>query len=190
MERSHETSMSTFPPFEMSPPNSVRASNSYTQIQIRCREGARYIYTVSFRGKGSKKAVLSSNLRTLDTQNKVRLISQPPQEIFFLLDLGDILLRGYDCLTIEMRFYIPSSSFQRNRPHFSFFFFKKNVSFVFLFSSFIVSSKSLRLTYYRIHFVSRCQWVATIDINNIDNIGTLSISIYYCISMWQSIFLL
>lgn len=125
MERSHETSMSTFPPFEMSPPNSVRASNSYTEIQIRCREGARYIYTVSFRGKGSKKAVLSSNLRTLDTQNKVRLISQPPQEIFFLLDLGDILLRGYDCLTIEMRFYIPSSSFQWNRPHFSFSFFKK-----------------------------------------------------------------
>lgn len=66
-----------------------------------------YIYMISFRGKGSRKAVLSSNLRTLDTQNKVRLISQPPQEIFFLLDLGDILLRGYDCLSIETRFYIP-----------------------------------------------------------------------------------
>lgn len=109
MEKSHKTSMSTFPPFEMSAPNSVRSSNSYTEIQIQCREGAIYIYiyTISFRGKGSRKAVLSSNLRTLDTQNKVRLISQPPQEIFFLLDLGDILLRGYDCLSIETRFYIP-----------------------------------------------------------------------------------
>lgn len=34
-----------------------------------------YVYTVSFRRKGSRKAVLSSNLRTLDTQNKVTLIS-------------------------------------------------------------------------------------------------------------------
>lgn len=123
----------------------------YRDIEIRCREGARerYIYicihTVSFRGKESRKAVLSSNLRTLDTQNKVRLISQPPQEIFFLLDLGDILLRGYDCLSIETRFYIPLL-FVPTKSTTSFFFHFKEKSRLFFFSSFIVSSKNLRLT--------------------------------------------
>lgn len=123
----------------------------YRDIEIRCR-GARErdiyicIHTVSFRGKGSRKVVLSSNLRTLDTQNKVRLISQPPQEIFFLLDLGDILLRGYDCLSIETRFYIPLL-FVPTKSTMSFFFhFKEKSRLFFFFSSFIVSSKSLRLT--------------------------------------------
>ena len=107
-----------------------------------------YVYTVSFRRKGSRKAVLSSNLRTLDTQNKVTLISQPPQEIFFLLDLGDILLRGYTIASRSRRdFIFPSSSFQRNQPHFSFSFFEEKYTFVSFFSSFpTVSSKSLRLT--------------------------------------------
>lgn len=112
---------------------------------------------ISFRGKGSRKAVLSSNLRTLDTQNKVRLTSQPPQEIFFLLDLGDILLRGYDCLSIETRFYIPSSSFKRNQSHLSFSFFEEKC-FVCFFLFFVYRPlEKFEVNTHTIHFVSRCQ---------------------------------
>lgn len=112
---------------------------------------------ISFRGKGSRKAVLSSNLRTLDTQNKVRLISQPPQEIFFLLDLGIFCYVDTIASRSKHDFIFPSSSFKRNQSHLSFSFFEEKC-FVCFFLFFVYHPlEKFEVNTHTIHFVSRCQ---------------------------------
>lgn len=181
--------MSTFPPFEISAPNSVRSSNSYTEIQIQCREGAIYIYIwFLFEEKGAGKQCCR---RTCGHSiHRIRSDLQASHRKRFSFSSTSGIFCYVDTIASRSKHDFIFPPLRSNEISHTFLFpsLKKSVSFVSFFSSYIVPSKNLRLT----HILSILYLdvrVAIIDINNIDNIGTLSILIYYCIPMWQSIFL-
>lgn len=158
MERSHKTSMSTFPPFEMSAPNSVRSSNSYTEIQIQCREGAIYMYIwFLFEEKGAGKQCCR---RTCGHSiHRIRSDLQASHRKRFSFSSTSGIFCYVDTIASRSKhdFIFPSSSFKRNQSHLSFSFFEEKC-FVCFFLFFVYHPlEKFEVNTHTIHFVSRCQ---------------------------------